>query len=355
VFIYVSSQHVLDSSHNTPVIESGIGTRQTTCRRAPVETALAPLNNETRDVMISSWRRLVRIVSACLLSGSVALALQTGQTLNNGIYTDQQATRGQTLYQKRCSACHSANLAGRTGPPLTGDDFLSNWDTRPLLELANKILKTMPKDDTDALTPQESADLLAYILQSNKFPSGRVDLILSEAALKDVTFPRRARTQPKPAPDAPPLSLPAAGNVAQVMRGILFPSANLLFSVQSIDPGSKKPAANAAAPTGAVDWLTWGGSVYRGWEMVDYAAISIAESATLMLTPGRRCENGKSVPVTDPDWIKFTQQLADAGTAAYRASQTRNQEIASESTNQLNDSCMSCHRVFRGRTHCVKP
>ena len=89
--------------------------------------------------------------------------------------------------------------------------------------------------------------------------------------------------------------------------------------------------------------------------MVDYAAVSIAESATLMLTPGRRCENGKLVPVTDPDWIKFSQQLAEAGKAAYKASRTRDQETASDATNQLNDSCMSCHRVFRGRTHCVKP
>ena len=297
----------------------------------------------------------IRLVLAFLLAGSVALALQTGQTLNDGIYTDQQAMRGQTLYQNRCASCHGANLAGRTGPPLTGDDFLSNWDTHPLLDLANKILKTMPRDDTGALTPQETADLLTYILQAGKFPSGRAELILNEAALNGVTFPRRAATQPKGVAVAPPLSLPASGNLAQVMRGILFPSANLLFSVQTIDPGVKKPAANAAAPTGEVDWLTWGGGVYRGWEMVDYAAASIAESATLMLTPGRRCENGKPVPVTDPDWIKFTQQLAEAGKAAYRASQTRNQETASESTNQLNDSCMSCHRVFRGRTHCVKP
>ena len=297
----------------------------------------------------------IRLVLAFLLAGSVALALQTGQTLNDGIYTDQQAMRGQTLYQNRCASCHGANLAGRTGPPLTGDDFLSNWDTHPLLDLANKILKTMPRDDTGALTPQETADLLTYILQAGKFPSGRAELILNEAALNGVTFPRRAATQPKGVAVAPPLSLPASGNLAQVMRGILFPSANLLFSVQTIDPGVKKPAANAAAPTGEVDWLTWGGGVYRGWEMVDYAAASIAESATLMLTPGRRCENGKPVPVTDPDWIKFTQQLADAGKAAYRASQMRNQETASESTNQLNDSCMSCHRVFRGRTHCVKP
>src|SRR5215468_1784025 len=174
--------------------------------------------------MISIWRQLVSIILACLLAGSVALALQIGQTVNDGIYTDQQAVRGQALYQKRCSTCHSANLAGRTGPPLTGDDFLSNWDTHPLLELANKILKTMPKDDTDPLTPQESADLLAYILQAGNFPSGRAELILNEAALKGVTFPRRAATQPKGAVVAPPLSLPASGNVAQVMRGILFPS-----------------------------------------------------------------------------------------------------------------------------------
>ena len=153
--------------------------------------------------MISLWCRLVGIVLACLLAGYVALALQTGQTLNDGIYTGEQAMRGQSLYQKRCSACHGANLAGRTGPPLTGDDFLSNWDTHPLLELANKILKTMPKDDTDPLTPQESADLLAYILQSSRFPSGRVELILNEAALKDVTFPRRAGTQAAEPPTAP--------------------------------------------------------------------------------------------------------------------------------------------------------
>ena len=58
--------------------------------------------------------------------------------------------------------------------------------------------------------------------------------------------------------------------------------------------------------------------------MVDYAAVTIAESAPLMLTPGRRCENGKLVPVNDPDWIKFSLELAEAGKAALKASQTRN-------------------------------
>src|SRR5262249_21983715 len=101
-----------------------------------------------RNAMISLRRRLIGVLLVCLLAGSLAFALQTGQTVNDGINPDQQAIRGQARYQKRCSKCHNANLAGRTGPPLTGDDFLSNWDTQPLLELANKILKTMPKDDT---------------------------------------------------------------------------------------------------------------------------------------------------------------------------------------------------------------
>jgi hypothetical protein len=42
-------------------------------------------------------------------------------------------------------------LQGRSAPPLTGDEFLSNWETLPLLELANKVGKTMPKDDTPRL------------------------------------------------------------------------------------------------------------------------------------------------------------------------------------------------------------
>jgi hypothetical protein len=83
--------------------------------------------------------------------------------------------------------------------------------------------------------------------------------------------------------------------------------------------------------------------------MIDYAAIALAESAPLMLTPGRRCENGKPVPVSDPEWIKFTQELAEAGRLAYKASQTRNQEKISDSTNQLNDACLNCHLVYRDK------
>jgi mono/diheme cytochrome c family protein len=296
--------------------------------------------------------RLLGIFLVYLTAASSSLALQTRvRNVSDGVYTDQQATRGQALYNERCASCHGNNLAGRSGPPLTGSDFLASWEKDPVLDLANKILRTMPKNEPPKLTAQETADVLAYVLQVGKFPSGRTELVMDEAALKQVGFPATTTT-PAKLPDAAGPTLPPSGTVAQVMRGILFPSSNIIFTTQSIDPGAKKEVASS---TGGFDWLTWGGAVYPGWDVVDYAAISLAESAKLMLTPGRRCENGRLVPVSDPDWIKFTLELEAAGKAAYKASQTRIQQTISDSTNQLNDSCMNCHRVYRGRTHCVKP
>jgi len=292
-------------------------------------------------------RRFAATAMVCLLAGS-----SMAQNVSTGVYTEQQAARGLALYKARCTNCHGEGLVGRSGPPLTGADFMATWSTQPVLELANKIRRTMPKNEPDApkLTSQETSDVVAYLLQVAKYPTGRAELPTDEAALKSVTFPTQAAA-PKAA--ATITALPPIGNVGQVMRGILFPSANIVFAVQGVDPGAKRTVETQS--TGGFDWFTWGLGVYPGWDVVDYAAISLSESASLMLTPGRKCENGRPVPVSDPDWIKFTNELVEAGKAVYKASQTRNQEVVSESTNQLNDSCMNCHRVYRGRTHCVKP
>ena len=142
---------------------------------------------------------------------------------------------------------------------------------------------------------------------------------------------------------------PAVGNLSQVMRGILFPNANLIFNVQTHDPSEKNPASENANTQDTFNWISWGSSLYSPWELVDYAAVTLAESAPLMLTPGRQCENGRPVPVNDPDWIKFTQELAEAGKAAYKASQTRSQEAVSDATEVITNACSHCHQVFRDR------
>jgi len=207
----------------------------------------------------------------------------------------------------------------------------------------------MPLNDPGKLTPSDSVDLVAYVLQAGKFPSGRTDLAVDEAALKNIVLPG-AKAQPNPAAAAKMPAFPPAGNLTQVMRGILFPSSNIIFNVQTYDPATTvKPNPTGADPTASFSWVNWGAGIYKGWEIIDYAAVAIAESAPLMLTPGRRCENGRPVPVENADWIKFSQELAEAGRAAYRASQTRNQEVVSDVTNQLADACLHCHEVYRDK------
>ena len=287
-----------------------------------------------------------------LLSSTVALNAAQTQTVRQGVYTEAQATRGQAIYKDRCTSCHGDGLAGRSGPPLTGDAFVTAWSKEPLLELASKVRNTMPQTDPGTLSWQQTADLIAYILQAGKFPSGRTELRGDEQALKEITWPASGGSQPKPAPAAAQApSFPPAGNLAQVMRGILFPSSNIIFTVQTVDPGEKKTAADGATTKqeGGFNWMLWGADIYKGWELVDYAAVALAESAPLMLTPGRRCENGKPVPINDPEWIKFSVELADAGKAAYKASQSRNQETVSEISSDVADACLNCHQVYRDK------
>jgi mono/diheme cytochrome c family protein len=291
-----------------------------------------------------------------VLAASVLVAYEPqARSIASGVYTSEQAARGQTLYQARCQSCHGNGLAGRTGPALVGDAFLTTWSAEPLLALGNKIRKTMPRDESERLTVQQTADLLAYMLQAGKFPAGNSELRGEDAALMALTFPPRpAGAQSASATAAMP-TLPPGGNMAQLMRGLLFPNSNIIFTVQSHDPGVKRPERDEAPTDAGFDWYAWGGGIYKGWDAVDYAAVTLADSAQLMLTPGRVCENGRPVPVTDPDWIRLTMELAEAGKAAYKAAQTRDQETVSKNTEQLNNSCSNCHRVFRGRTRCVKP
>jgi cytochrome c553 len=238
----------------------------------------------------------------------------------------QDATRGAALYKQQCGSCHGDRLEGRAGPSLAGADFQSRWPTSDLIA---KIKNTMPQDSPGKLTAGQAADLATYIQQAGKAV---------------------ANTGPATAPPkGPPAAFSATGNLNQLMRGIMFPNSNIIFTVQTHDPAEKKRTGDAANTDGGFNWSMWGSDLYSGWEIVDYASIALAESAPLMLTPGRRCENGKPVPVNDPDWIRFTKEMAEVGRAAYRASQTRSQEKVSDVTGDVADACLHCHQVFRDK------
>lgn len=289
----------------------------------------------------------------CILVGSLSVAAYAGQskTLRDGVYSGGQAVRGQALYRDRCASCHGATLGGGLAPPLAGDGFSSNWSGQPLSELVGKIQNTMPANDPGQLTAPQAADLTAYVLQVGRFPAGTADLSADESSLKQITWPAesRPRTTQAAATTSAASASPPLGNLAQVMRGILFPSSNLIFNVQSWDPGTLKPPPAGSTSNAGFSWVDWGAGIYKGWELVDYAAVALAESAPLMLTPGRRCENGKPVPVERADWVKFTAELAEAGRAAYKASQSRKQDVVSDVTEQVANACLHCHEVYRDK------
>jgi mono/diheme cytochrome c family protein len=91
------------------------------------------------------------------------------------------------LIQQQCAACHGARLEGRYGPPLSGPRFLGHWGGRSAEELRRYILARMPLGQPGTLTPQQTLDLLVYLLQANGLPSAEP---LSLEALPNIIFPK---------------------------------------------------------------------------------------------------------------------------------------------------------------------
>jgi hypothetical protein len=144
------------------------------------------------------------------------------------------------------------------------------------------------------------------------------------------------------------------------MRAIAFPNANIIFNVQLKDPGAQTKKQPAAAP---FDYVEWGSTIYPGWLAIDQAAVAITETAPLLLTPGRRCQNGKAVPVDRADWKQYVAELVEVGKLARKTSQARNYEAFIDISEKLNDACANCHKVYRdkggtegsGATRCQPP
>jgi len=114
----------------------------------------------------------------------------------DGVYTEDQAKRGETIYRKECAACHGDVLTGgESAPPLTGGAFLANWNGLTMGDLFDRIRKTMPQTNPGRLTRQQDADILAFMLSVNKFPSGKTELYRQAEMLKEIRF-----ESAKPAP-----------------------------------------------------------------------------------------------------------------------------------------------------------
>lgn len=112
------------------------------------------------------------------------------QATADGVYTEAQAMRGETLYAEQCAACHGEDLTGVADlfPALIGDTFVANWQGKSVGELFEKISMTMPALDPGSLMPEQVADLVAHALSASKYPAGTAELASEVEALKAITI-----------------------------------------------------------------------------------------------------------------------------------------------------------------------
>ena len=123
-------------------------------------------------------------------------------TVWSGVYTDGQAARGQAFYEgARCAGCHGLSLeggrAGRPDPPLRGEQFMERWREDSLQSLYTLMSTLMPRNDPGILTDEQYVDILAYLLQSNGFPTASTELgagSLGSIGSKERTGPNLCRT-----------------------------------------------------------------------------------------------------------------------------------------------------------------
>jgi len=283
----------------------------------------------------------------CALAGAFSAAgdAQQLRPVTAGVYSAGQAARGQQLYNAQCVDCHGKAMEGTIGPPMVGDVFLSNYSASPLVTLVDKIHKTMPFNLPGSLSRQQSIDLAAYILQTGKFPAGQAEL--NDAQLVQIAMPTVRAAAPAATAAAGGGSLPPPeGNLAELMRAIAFPNSNIIFNLQIKDPGKEPKKDLAAQP---FDYAQWGSTIYPGWLAVDQAAIAITETAPLLLTPGRMCQNGKPAPVERADWKQYVADLVAVGKVAREAAKARNFEAFVDISDKLNTACANCHMVYRDK------
>lgn len=119
----------------------------------------------------------------------LGLAAQSPTSQWDGVYTDAQAARGGPLYVENCSMCHGLNMAGTVlAPALAGPAFTAKWNRRPVSMVFDIIQTQMPLNLSGHLSPQQNADVLAYMLRTGSHPPGPSELSPRSEALKAITI-----------------------------------------------------------------------------------------------------------------------------------------------------------------------
>src|SRR5262245_20181602 len=139
------------------------------------------------------YLKFAAAMGALTLSLCIALAQGRGTTLD-GVYTTEQAARGQDAYRESCMSCHEGT--DQEGPDLRGADFVDRWRGDRLNVLFTLIRTNMPGNRPGSLSESTYIDILAFLLSANGLPAGSKELTAD--AIRSVEFV--GKDGPKPLP-----------------------------------------------------------------------------------------------------------------------------------------------------------
>ena len=127
---------------------------------------------------------------------SAGPAVQEGQTTLDGVYTEAQAARGKEFFEQTCSKCHSfAPVEPKLeGPLLGGETFFNNWEDKSVFQIVTSIRLGMPPDGSVIVDATQAADVVAFILMTNKLPAGKSELV-ADATARNIKIARPGARQ----------------------------------------------------------------------------------------------------------------------------------------------------------------
>ena len=138
-----------------------------------------------------SERSLVATIAAILLATGTSAshaqdssAAAASVSTLSGVYSKDQASRGEKTYEAKCTACHAPSVH-------TGEAFTRAWETRTAYDLFELIRTTMPNDDPGSLSREQYGEIVAYLFKLNDFPAGRRPLPTENEGLKQVKIESR--------------------------------------------------------------------------------------------------------------------------------------------------------------------
>ncbi|MEZ5556991.1 MAG: cytochrome c [Pseudomonadales bacterium] len=130
---------------------------------------------------------LIQLAAALAVAAAAQARAET--TTWDGIYSAEQADRGEALYMSQCSQCHGPQLGGiDAAPALTGGNFASNWSGVPLDAMLERIRISMPQNAPGTLSRKDTADVMAFLMQANGFPTGESDLPRQAGFLRTIIY-----------------------------------------------------------------------------------------------------------------------------------------------------------------------